>query len=104
MSARIETLAALVAERLPDIATRRSALPSELSIDVPAAALVQALTTLRDDPELRFEILIDVAGVDFLDYGRSEWKTSTAGNSGFGRGVNRGGQGGSHDGKRFACV
>ena len=25
---------------------------------------------LRDDPELRFEMLIDVAGVDYLDYGR----------------------------------
>ena len=30
---------------------------------------------LRDDPALRFEILIDVAGVDYLDYGRSEWRT-----------------------------
>lgn len=104
MSARIESLAGVIAERLAGVATRRASLPSDLSIDVPAASLLQALTTLRDDPELRFEILIDVAGVDFLDYGRSEWKTTAAGNTGFGRGANRAGQGGSHDGRRFACV
>ena len=30
---------------------------------------------LRDTPELKFEILIDVAGIDYLDYGTTEWKT-----------------------------
>ncbi|MFM1887571.1 MAG: hypothetical protein RL026_2728 [Pseudomonadota bacterium] len=104
MSGRIEALASVVLARLGESARRRPALVGELSIDVPAATLVAALAMLRDDPELRFEMLIDVAGVDYLDYGRSEWKTTAAGNSGFGRGVNRAGQGGSHEGRRFACV
>ncbi len=59
---------------------------------------------MRDDPELRFEVLIDVSGVDYLDYGRSEWRTVSATSSGFSRGVNRDGSGGAHEGPRFAVV
>ena len=104
MSERIEALAAAIQARLGDAATRRSALPGELSFDLAADSLVASMTALRDDPSLRFEILIDVAGVDYLDFGRSEWRTTPSGNSGFGRAVNRVGQGGAHDGPRFAAV
>ena len=104
MSERIEALAANIQARLGERATRRTALPGELSFDLAADSLVDSLTALRDDPALRFEILIDVAGVDYLDYGRSEWRTTGSANSGFGRGVNRAGQGGSHAGPRFAAV
>jgi NADH-quinone oxidoreductase subunit C len=65
---------------------------------------VAAATTLRDDPELRFEVLIDVCGVDYMDYGRSEWRTVSSTSSGFGRAANREGNGGAHDGPRFAAV
>jgi NADH-quinone oxidoreductase subunit C len=104
MSERIEALAATIQARLGDKATRRTALSGELSFDVAADSLVESMTALRDDPALRFEILIDVAGVDYLDFGRSEWRTTPSANSGFGRAVNRAGQGGSHDGPRFAAV
>ena len=43
---------------------------------------------LRDAPQLQFAMLIDVAGVDYLDYGRSEWQAEQATSSGFSRGVN----------------
>ncbi len=32
---------------------------------------------------------MDVAGVDYLDYGRTEWQAEQATSSGFSRGVNR---------------
>jgi NADH-quinone oxidoreductase subunit C len=104
MSERIEALAASIQARLGERATRRAALQGELSFDLAADTLAESLTVLRDDPALRFEILIDVAGMDYLDYGRSEWRTTGSANSGFGRGVNRAGQGGSHVGPRFAAV
>jgi NADH-quinone oxidoreductase subunit C len=104
MSERSETLAANIQAQLGERATRRSALAGELSFDLIGDSLVESLTVLRDDPALRFEILIDVAGVDYLDYGRSEWRTTESANSGFGRAVNRAGQGGSHSGPRFAAV
>lgn len=104
MSARIEALAGVIQSRLGERATRGKALPGELAFDLAADSLVESLTVLRDDPELRFEMLIDVAGVDYLDYGRSEWRTTGPANSGFGRGVNRAGFGGAHVGPRFAAV
>ncbi len=38
---------------------------SELSITVPAAEIVTVLTKLRDDPKCQFEVLVDLAGVDY---------------------------------------
>ena len=104
MSARSEALGELIQSRLGEAATRRPSLPGELSFDLKADTLLQSLTVLRDDPELRFEMLIDIAGVDYLDYGRSQWRTQGAANNGFGRSVNRDGVGGSHAGPRFAAV
>ncbi|MEP7313461.1 MAG: NADH-quinone oxidoreductase subunit C [Pseudomonadota bacterium] len=104
MSERIEAMAGRVSTLLGAAARRRPSLPLELSFDVDAASLLSSLTALRDDPELRFEMLMDVSGVDYLDYGRSEWRTFSASASGFSRGVNRLGSGGSHSGPRFAVV
>jgi NADH-quinone oxidoreductase subunit C len=42
---------------------------------------------LRDDPELRFDCLIDVCGVDYLGYGTDEWDTESVTFEGFSRGV-----------------
>ena len=104
MSARSEALASVIQARLGESALRRAAVPGDLSFDLPVDGMLHALTLLRDDPELRFEMLIDVAGVDYLEYGRTEWRTTESANSGFGRGVNAAGQGGAHDGPRFAAV
>jgi NADH-quinone oxidoreductase subunit C len=35
---------------------------------------------------LKFEMLMDVAGIDYLHYGRDEWQTESATRSGFSRG------------------
>ena len=104
MTLHIEQMAARIDARLTGQLVRRSSLPGELSYDVSATELVSVATTLRDDPELRFEVLIDIAGVDYMDYGRSEWRTVSSSSSGFGRAANRGGAGGAHDGPRFAAV
>jgi NADH-quinone oxidoreductase subunit C len=37
----------------------------ELTVNAKAANIVQLLRTLRDDPELRFEQLIDICGADY---------------------------------------
>jgi NADH-quinone oxidoreductase subunit C len=100
----LENLAQLVAAQVGPRAVRRSSLAVELSYDLAAADLLAVATLLRDDPQLRFEMLMDVTAVDFLDYGRSEWRTVSASSSGFGRGVNEGGSGGTHDGPRFAVI
>jgi NADH-quinone oxidoreductase subunit C len=104
MSMHADQMAARVDARFAGQLARRSSLPDEISYDVAAADLVSVVTTLRDDAELRFEVLIDIAGVDYMDYGRTEWRTVASSSSGFGRAANRGGAGGTHDGPRFAAV
>ncbi|MBM4233918.1 MAG: NADH-quinone oxidoreductase subunit C [Gammaproteobacteria bacterium] len=96
-------------EILGDSVRRVDSLPDELTLECDAAQLLAVATTLRDHVELGFDMLVDLAGVDYLEYGKSEWKTSLATGSGFSRGVNRGGaaaaaNGGIAAGQRFAVV
>jgi NADH-quinone oxidoreductase subunit C len=104
MSDKISTLAANVEARLPGLLTRVPSLPDELCYEVPPEKLKEACQILRDSPELKFEILVDVAGIDYLDYATTEWKTYSATTSGFSRGVNRDAPRKPHDGARFAVA
>jgi len=76
-------------EVLGDSVRRLESLPDEVAIECAPEALLAVATALRDHPQLGFDVLIDLAGVDYLHYGRSEWKTLSATGSGFSRGVNR---------------
>lgn len=46
----------------------------ELTIECKAADLIEVCTILRDDPELKFEQLIDLCGVDYSDYRDGTWE------------------------------
>nr|PZN80480.1 MAG: NADH-quinone oxidoreductase subunit C [Pseudomonadota bacterium] len=89
MTERIEALAQKVIARLGDRVRRLPSLPDELAFEVEPESLLDVCRTLRDAPELRFEMLMDIAGIDFLDYGRDEWQTQSATRSGFSRGSRR---------------
>ena len=56
---------------------------------VDPADLLDVCRTLRDEAALKLEILIDVCGVDYRDYGRDEWQTDSATGTGFSRGILR---------------
>ncbi|MBS0378816.1 MAG: NADH-quinone oxidoreductase subunit C [Proteobacteria bacterium] len=85
MSERIEALAQKVDAQLRGRVRRTAALAHELAYETDAANLLSVCRTLRDAPELKFEILVDVSGVDFLHYGRDDWQTQSATRSGFSR-------------------
>ena len=61
----------------------------ETTMEVAAADITVVCRALRDEPEFRFEELIDVCGVDYLAYGDVEWETIEATGQGFSRGVTR---------------
>ena len=61
----------------------------EVTMIVPRDALVDTATRLRDDAAVEFSTVIDLCGVDYLTYGEDEWKTKSATDSGFSRGVQR---------------
>lgn len=60
---------------------------NELTIEIKPEDLLSVAHQLRDDKDLRFEMLIDLCAVDYLYYGLSEWETEKATETGFSRGV-----------------
>ena len=81
MTLRTAALAGSVNAALGDqVVTIREAL-GEVTLTVKAADLLKVMTALRDRPELRFEQLSDVCGLDYSTYGN-----------------------GTHSGPRFAVV
>jgi NADH-quinone oxidoreductase subunit C len=61
----------------------------ELTMLVPRDRLIPIATELRDAEPFLFEEIIDVCGVDYATYGKAEWATDSASESGFGRGVEK---------------
>jgi NADH-quinone oxidoreductase subunit C len=103
---RLEALAEAVNAALPGKLTSVANHTRELTYEVPAAELLAVAMVLRDAPALKFEMCMDVCGVDYLSHGRDEWNTQSATSSGFSRGVARGGQRVAElqAGRRFAVV
>ena len=65
----VETAKAALGGRIADIA----AALGEVTLTIRAVDLIEAMTLLRDRPELRFEQLIDVCGVDYGSFGKAAW-------------------------------
>lgn len=86
MSELTEALAVKVEARLAGRVRRVAALAAELSYETDASGLLEVCRTLREAAELKFEMLMDLAGLDFLHYGLDEWQTDSATRSGFSRG------------------
>ncbi|HEX3397262.1 MAG TPA: NADH-quinone oxidoreductase subunit C [Steroidobacteraceae bacterium] len=103
---RLEILVQAVAAAAPGKLTRIANHTGELTFEVPAGELKAAAQLLREASALKFEMCMDVCGVDYLSHGRDEWTTETATSSGFSRGVARGSQRAApvSPGRRFAVV
>ena len=86
MSERTDALASQIDAHLSGRAQRVASLNDEVTYEVEPAQLLSVCRALRDTPELKFEMLMDVAGIDYLHHGRDEWQTETATRSGFSRG------------------
>jgi NADH-quinone oxidoreductase subunit C len=90
MTSAVEALAGTINSLFGDQLNSVAAPVGELAYEVRASELLPVAERLRDEPQLRFEMLMDVAGVDYLGYGQEEWKTEVASTTGFSRGVSRG--------------
>lgn len=80
MTTKLEVLQLALAKALGEGAAITAAL-GEVTVVVKAADYIGAMQTLRDDPTLAFEEMIDLCGVDYSEYGE-----------------------GTYDGPRFAVV
>ena len=108
MSERLETLAAQIVERFGDKVDRVPSVCDELTFEVDKDDLIEVATALRNEGDFGFEMLMDVCGVDYLQYGSDEWETADATGTGFSRGVDRGpvilDEADEFDARRFAVV
>jgi NADH-quinone oxidoreductase subunit C len=72
MTTKIEALELALKNVLGEGAAITSAL-GEVTVVVKAADYLASMLSLRDDPSLRFEEMIDLCGVDYASYGEGEW-------------------------------
>ncbi len=89
MSSRSETLASTLIARFGDRLKQLPAIGDDVAFEVAANDLLAVCRELRSDQALAFEQLIDLSGIDYLDYGREEWRTEASTATGFSRGVDR---------------
>jgi NADH-quinone oxidoreductase subunit C len=106
MSDHFETSAARIEERFGEKVERVDSICGELTYVLNKDDLIEVATALRGD--FGFEMLVDVCGVDYLDYGSDEWRTQSATDTGFSRGVEREAvildEADEFDARRFAVV
>jgi NADH-quinone oxidoreductase subunit C len=87
---RLDELEEALEDHLEDFEDCRSERArGEITLCVPRAQLIDVMKVLRGKRTLAFEQCVDVCGVDYAAFGQSEWVTSKATDSGFGRGANR---------------
>jgi NADH-quinone oxidoreductase subunit C len=85
MKPRYEALAQNIFARFGDRLSTVESVCDELTYELHKSELLKVARALRDEKEFRFEMLVDLCGVDYLTYGQSEWETEEATNSGFSR-------------------
>lgn len=85
--ADVEILSAKVNERLTRFIQKSTIACGELTLEIAPEHIHEVCLILRDDPEFNFQMLLDVCGVDYLQYGIDEWETTSATSTGFERGA-----------------
>ena len=73
MTARTEILAARVNELLGERVVGVVDALGEVTVTLKAEGLVESMLVLRDAPDLMFEQVIDVCGLDYKTYGDGRW-------------------------------
>lgn len=73
---KLETLKQILQGVLADKVVRFAEHANQLAIEISPENWLEVARTLRDHPELHFEQLTDLCGVDYSAYGDGRWKGS----------------------------
>lgn len=73
MSAKLEMLSQNLQKHLGNRIASLDMAFGEITVDVDVGDYFGVMMTLRDEPELRFEEMMDLCGVDFSTYKNSTW-------------------------------
>jgi len=102
--ARLDALVVALDQRLDGFGCEVLIDRGQVTLVIPVERMLEVAAKLRDHEDFRFSQLMDLCGVDYAAYGKSEWETEAASSSGFGRGVDRELAVEVDDPKRFAVV
>ena len=83
----LTTLQQQLHQTLADVMSACELAHDELMIEVPAEQIIAVSEMLRDAPKFKFDMLVDIAGVDYSAYGSTDWQTDSSTAEGFDRGV-----------------
>jgi len=61
---------------------------NQITVIVPSQSIIECCKILKKHAELKFDILIDLCGVDYLSYGVGEWDTVSTTATGYSRATN----------------
>ena len=89
MTEHLKSLALVLRERFKESIADCAIAFGEITLTVPPEISLTVIQALRDEADFKFEMLIDIAGVDYLAYGVDEWATDEATGQGFSRGVEK---------------
>jgi len=101
---QIQALYTKVSDYFQKTVNKISISHQQIVLDIVPETLRDILLTLRDHDDFKFNMLIDIAGVDYLHYGQSEWETTNKTATGFDRGVQLLGNNQCFAPARFASV
>ena len=73
MPDKIQTLATHVQTRFEGTLTSSVVSLNELTIEVASSDIHDVCLALRDETEFAFDTMIDICGVDYLEYGEGTW-------------------------------
>jgi len=87
MNEKTKSLAEALQERFGEVVSVAESAGGMLTVETAASSWLEVCRALRDQEPFAFDQLTDLCGVDYLGYGQSEWETTDATDTGFGRGV-----------------
>lgn len=74
MSAKLETLSQNLQKHFGDKLKSLKLALGELTVEVAAADYLGVMASLRNEPDLGFEEIVDLCGVDYSTYGEGAWR------------------------------
>ncbi len=85
----VDTLHEKLTQRFAALIENSNIALGEITLEIARENLTSVARALRDETDFDFAQLVDVCGVDYLQYGLSEWETEEATLTGFERGVDK---------------
>ncbi len=92
----------VICRQFPEVVLEKAT--KEATLVCPRDCHGPLLHALKTNPATEFGMLMDVCGVDYLHYGKTEWETTTATATGYGRGVEAISKNDEENRPRFAVV